>query len=83
MAVKLLESLGRSVIVVGNGKEAVSVVGQQDFDLVLMAVQMPVMQDRLSASRPWIRWYWFNRHLSISAGKRHLRFGFLCPVSFP
>jgi two-component system sensor histidine kinase/response regulator len=43
VAVRLLQKRGHSVVVVGNGKEAVQAVGVQLFDLVLMDVQMPEM----------------------------------------
>jgi PAS domain S-box-containing protein len=39
----LLEHLGLEVTLAGDGKEAVEIVFQQSFDLVLMDVQMPVL----------------------------------------
>ena len=46
---RMLERLGHTVTLCGNGREAVAAVGQQPFDLVLMDVQMPEM-DGLSAT---------------------------------
>ncbi|MGC2721953.1 MAG: response regulator [Candidatus Acidiferrales bacterium] len=43
LAVQLLEKHGHSVVLAENGREAVDAVAQEDFDLVLMDVQMPVM----------------------------------------
>lgn len=45
-----LESLGMQVVLVANGREAIHVLQQQPFDLVLMDCQMPVM-DGFEASR--------------------------------
>jgi len=49
LAVRLLEKRGHRVTVVGNGAEAIAVMHNQDFDLVLMDVQMPEM-DGLEAT---------------------------------
>jgi len=49
LAVRLLEKRGHRVTVVGNGAEAIAVMDNQDFDLVLMDVQMPEM-DGLEAT---------------------------------
>ena len=43
LATRLLERRGHSVVVVENGQEALSVLEQSSFDLVLMDVQMPLM----------------------------------------
>jgi signal transduction histidine kinase/ActR/RegA family two-component response regulator len=43
LAVRLLESHGHEVIVAQNGKEALELLEQSSFDLVLMDVQMPEM----------------------------------------
>jgi CheY-like chemotaxis protein len=43
LAVQLLEKHGHSVVVAENGREAVDAVAHEEFDLVLMDVQMPVM----------------------------------------
>lgn len=43
LALRLLERQGHSVVVVGNGLEAVQALENDNFDVVLMDVQMPVM----------------------------------------
>jgi CheY-like chemotaxis protein len=43
LAVRLLEREGHSVVVVDNGLDAVRALESENFDLVLMDVQMPVM----------------------------------------
>jgi len=50
VAVGLLAKLGHRADVAGNGKEAVALIEQCDYDLVLMDLQMPVM-DGFSAAR--------------------------------
>ncbi len=50
IAVALMESLGLSVLVAGNGAEALSLLADHDVDGVLMDIQMPVM-DGLTAAR--------------------------------
>ncbi|MBW3541256.1 MAG: response regulator [Planctomycetes bacterium] len=49
LAVGLLEKWGHRVTVANNGREAVALSGEHDFDLVLMDVQMPEM-DGLEAT---------------------------------
>ncbi len=49
LAVKLLEHLGHTAVVVENGKDAVAAVEKSSFDLVFMDVQMPEM-DGLEAT---------------------------------
>jgi signal transduction histidine kinase/CheY-like chemotaxis protein len=43
VAVRLLEKMGHTVMVVANGRDAVLMMGEQEFGLVLMDVQMPEM----------------------------------------
>ncbi len=47
---RILESIGLTVTVVGDGQQAVDRVNQNDFDLLLMDMQMPVM-DGIEATR--------------------------------
>jgi CheY-like chemotaxis protein len=49
VAQRMLEKLGHSVVVAGNGREAVDVLEQGRFDAVLMDMQMPEM-DGLQAT---------------------------------
>ncbi|WP_374652910.1 PAS domain S-box protein [Dongia sp.] len=57
----ILESLGHQVTIVDNGVEAVRIAGIQDFDAILMDVQMPVM-DGPTATRE-------IRHLNSRAAR--------------
>jgi CheY-like chemotaxis protein/HPt (histidine-containing phosphotransfer) domain-containing protein len=43
VAVGLLQLRGHTVVVAGNGKEALAALGREHFDVVLMDVQMPEM----------------------------------------
>jgi signal transduction histidine kinase/DNA-binding response OmpR family regulator len=43
LATRLLEKRGHSITTVGNGRDAIEALSRNDFDLVLMDVQMPVM----------------------------------------
>jgi CheY-like chemotaxis protein/HPt (histidine-containing phosphotransfer) domain-containing protein len=43
LAVRLLEKRGHTVVVAGNGKEALAALEKEQFDLALMDVQMPEM----------------------------------------
>jgi two-component system, sensor histidine kinase and response regulator len=43
LAVRLLEKEGHSVVVAGDGVKALEALEKQEFDLILMDVQMPVM----------------------------------------
>src|SRR6266436_3092499 len=43
LASRLLEKRGHSVVVAGNGREALEALEKESFDLVFMDVQMPVM----------------------------------------
>jgi CheY-like chemotaxis protein len=49
LAVRLLEKRGHSVVVAGNGKEALAALERETFDFILMDVQMPEM-DGLEAT---------------------------------
>jgi len=50
VAVRLLEKMGHTVMVVGNGRDAVLMTEEQEFGLLLMDVQMPQM-DGYEATR--------------------------------
>lgn len=49
LAIRLLEKVGHTVVVAGTGREALTALDRQEFDLVLMDVQMPEM-DGISAT---------------------------------
>src|SRR5271168_179866 len=43
LAKRLLEKRGHTVVVAGNGREALEALGKENFDLVFMDIQMPEM----------------------------------------
>jgi CheY-like chemotaxis protein len=43
VALRILQKEGHTVVVAGNGKEALKAIGEQAFDVILMDVQMPEM----------------------------------------
>ncbi len=51
LAVRLLEKRGHSVVVAGDGRQALAALDRQPFDLVLMDVQMPDMDGYETAGR--------------------------------
>jgi signal transduction histidine kinase/CheY-like chemotaxis protein len=65
VAVRFLERLGCTVDVASNGAEGVAACQRQQFDLVLMDLQMPVM-DGMTATRK-IREWETSRHTPIIA----------------
>ncbi len=50
VASAMLKKNGHQVVIAGNGQEALDALGKQEFDFILMDVQMPVM-DGLAATR--------------------------------
>jgi two-component system sensor histidine kinase/response regulator len=59
LAVRILEKRGHSVVVVGNGRQAVDAVQRDEFNLVLMDIQMPELDG-------------FEATAAIRAGERPL-----------
>jgi signal transduction histidine kinase/CheY-like chemotaxis protein len=71
LAVSLLETHGHAVTIANNGKEAVNAVMAQQFDMVLMDVEMPEM-DGLEATATIRAWEKSRRtHLPIIAMTAH------------
>ncbi|HSR35941.1 MAG TPA: response regulator, partial [Desulfurivibrionaceae bacterium] len=76
LAQKLLEKEGYQVGLANNGQEAVTLYGQQHFDLILMDIQMPVMDgfEATAAIRAAERGS--NRHIPIIALTAHAMKGY-------
>ncbi|MSV29654.1 MAG: response regulator [Bryobacterales bacterium] len=70
LALRMLEKMGHSVVIVGDGAAALEALGSAAFDLVLMDVQMPVMggheATRAIRQREESRYY-LHRHIPIVA----------------
>jgi two-component system, sensor histidine kinase and response regulator len=68
---KLLEKRGHTVAVAGNGREALTLLEKQSFDLVLMDVQMPEMDGFEATAAIREREKRTSEHLPIIAMTAH------------
>jgi CheY-like chemotaxis protein/nitrogen-specific signal transduction histidine kinase len=71
LAVRLLEKMGHSVVVAANGCEALEALRKQDFDMVLMDVQMPEMDGFMTTAAIREEEMRTGRHLPIAAMTAH------------
>ena len=81
VAIDLLTKRGHQVTLATNGQEAVAVLEKQDFDLVLMDVQMPVMDGYAATAAIRKREMDSSRHLPIIAMTAHTMAGIVNVVS--
>jgi PAS domain S-box-containing protein len=75
LAVRLLEKRGHKVEVAGNGEEALEALDRQEFDLVLMDVQMPEMDGLQATVAIRKREMRSGRHIPIIAMTAHAMAG--------
>jgi two-component system sensor histidine kinase/response regulator len=75
LAVRLLEKRGHEVEVAGNGEEALEALDRQEFDLVLMDVQMPEMDGLQATVAIRKREMRSGRHIPIIAMTAHAMAG--------
>jgi two-component system, sensor histidine kinase and response regulator len=75
LAVRLLEKRGHSVVVAGNGREALEALERQAFDVVLMDVQMPEMDGFEATAAIRAREKVTGSHVPIVAMTAHARKG--------
>jgi CheY-like chemotaxis protein len=71
VALRLLEKHGHTVSVAGSGHEAVNLLDRQDFDLVLMDVQMPEMDGFEATAAIRAKEKGTGRHIPIIAMTAH------------
>jgi signal transduction histidine kinase/DNA-binding response OmpR family regulator len=75
LAKRLLEKRGHSVVVAPTGKDALHALGQQQFDLVLMDVQMPEMDGFTATTAIREKEQETQKHLPIIAMTAHAMTG--------
>jgi CheY-like chemotaxis protein len=75
LAARLLEKRGHTVIVAGNGKEALAVLEKQSFDLVFMDVQMPEMDGFAATAAIRAKEKISGNHLAVIAMTAHAMMG--------
>jgi CheY-like chemotaxis protein len=75
LAVGLLEKRGHRLVVAGNGREALQAIADQDFDAVLLDVEMPEMDGYQTAAAIRAAERNSGRHLPIIAMTAHARKG--------
>jgi signal transduction histidine kinase/DNA-binding response OmpR family regulator/HPt (histidine-containing phosphotransfer) domain-containing protein len=71
LAIIILDKQGHTVVVAGNGKEALAALDRQSFDLVLMDVQMPEMDGFEATARIREREKAIGGHIPIIATTAH------------
>jgi signal transduction histidine kinase/CheY-like chemotaxis protein/HPt (histidine-containing phosphotransfer) domain-containing protein len=71
VATRMLEKMGHSITVAGNGQIALSLLAKQDFELVLMDVQMPEMDGLTATGKIREKEKSTARHLPIIAMTAH------------
>jgi len=71
VATRLLQRRGHVIVVANNGKEALSLLEDQSFDLVLMDVQMPEMDGITATAEIRRREESTERHIPIIAMTAH------------
>jgi CheY-like chemotaxis protein len=71
LAVRLLEKEGHTVVVAGNGREALDQLESQPFDLVLMDVEMPELDGLTATALIRQKEQGTGRHLPIIAMTAH------------
>jgi len=71
LAKQMLEKRGHTVVVVGNGQEALEALEREAFDLVLMDVQMPLMDGFEATARIREREKSTGTHIPIVAMTAH------------
>jgi PAS domain S-box-containing protein len=75
LAARLLEKRGHSVIVAGNGKEALAALEKQSFDLVFMDIQMPEMDGLEATAAIRAKEKISGNHLAVVAMTAHAMVG--------
>jgi signal transduction histidine kinase/CheY-like chemotaxis protein/HPt (histidine-containing phosphotransfer) domain-containing protein len=75
LAVTLLEKQCHTVVVAGNGRKALEALERQQFDLVLMDVQMPEMDGLEATARIRTTAHGTGRHIPIIAMTAHVMKG--------
>jgi len=71
LVIKLMEKHGHQLVVTGNGREALAALERDNFDLVLMDVQMPVMGGFEAATQIREREKSTGTHIPIIAMTAH------------
>jgi signal transduction histidine kinase/CheY-like chemotaxis protein len=75
VAARLLQKDGHMVKIAGNGREALAVWGQEEFDLILMDVQMPEMDGLETTTAIRLRERTNGAHIPIIALTAHAMSG--------
>jgi PAS domain S-box-containing protein len=71
LAVKMLEKRGHSLVVAGNGREAIMAFEREQFDVILMDIQMPEMDGLEAAAAIRQQERGTGRHVPIVALTAH------------
>ena len=75
LAIRVLEKRGHTVVVAGNGREALEAMDQRGFDVVLMDLEMPEMSGLEAAAAIRAREQQTRTHVPIVAMTAHAMIG--------